>query len=151
MTDRLKGYEIKLNVSRDYSNPKWKPLHEGANFNATGRRHKKIVSKSNWFKRRGSSKEEEPARTRVKPQTPNSNEEVSIHQEREVPLIFIWEEDEELSSNQGREVPLISIREEEELLEPPKFQMKVVSSFKERGRSVIWMRQFNVFAIEETK
>ena len=71
MMGSLKGYDWKLNLSRDQSNPKWKPLHEGANFNATGRRNKKIVSKSNWFKRGGSDQDEEPASKRVRQQTSN--------------------------------------------------------------------------------
>ena len=76
MMGGLKGYERKLNLSRDHSNPKWNPLHEGAKSNVTGRRHKKIMSKSNWFKRSGSNQEEEPARKRGRPQTPNPEEEV---------------------------------------------------------------------------
>ena len=83
------------------SNPKWKPLPEGANCNATGRRHKKIVSKSNWFKRSGSSQEEEPASKRVRPQNPNQNDGFSGHQNGEVYLSSIREEEE---------VPLPSIR-----------------------------------------
>ena len=72
------------------------------------------MSKSNWFKRSGSNQEEEPARKRGRPQTPNPEEEVPITEVREVPLISILEEEDEFSSQQGREVPLISIQEEGE-------------------------------------
>ena len=47
------------------------------------------MSKSNWFKRSGSNQEEEPARKRGRPQTPNPEEEVLITEVREVPLISI--------------------------------------------------------------
>ena len=34
----LKGYERKLKLSRDINNPRWQPLHQGDNFNISGRR-----------------------------------------------------------------------------------------------------------------
>ena len=45
MIGGLKGYERKLALSHDISYPKWKPLHQGANYNASGRRKKKTLVK----------------------------------------------------------------------------------------------------------
>ena len=47
----LTGYERKLALSRDSKNPRWKPLHQTASFNAQARRRTKLIGKSNWFKR----------------------------------------------------------------------------------------------------
>jgi hypothetical protein len=55
----LKGYERKLKLSRDLTNPRWKPLHVPTSFNATARRHQKLLAKGNWFKKRKSSEDEE--------------------------------------------------------------------------------------------
>ena len=56
----LKGYERNLNLSR---------------------RHKKILSKSNWFERSGFSQDEQPASKRVRPQEPNPDDGISSHKE----------------------------------------------------------------------
>ena len=48
----LVGYERRLALSKDKTNCKWRPLHEGARFNATGRRNKKLLAKNNWYKRK---------------------------------------------------------------------------------------------------
>ena len=48
----LTGYERKVILSKDKSNPKWKPLHQGAKFDASGRRKRKLLAKKNWFKKR---------------------------------------------------------------------------------------------------
>ena len=48
----LTGYERKMILSKDRSNPKWKPLHQGAKFDASGRRKRKLLAKKNWFKKR---------------------------------------------------------------------------------------------------
>ena len=55
----LTGYERKLALSLDINNPKWKPLHQGAKFNSTGRKLKKTLAKTNWFKKRKVSEMEE--------------------------------------------------------------------------------------------
>ena len=47
----LTGYERKLALSRDSKNPRWKPLHQPASFNAQARRRTRLLGKSNWFKR----------------------------------------------------------------------------------------------------
>ena len=47
----LTRYERRLALSLDKDNPKWRPLHEGASFNAGPRRIKKMLSKNNWFKK----------------------------------------------------------------------------------------------------
>ena len=46
----LKGYERLLSLSRDRSNPKWKPLHMSASWNGKNRRIAKQLSKTNWYK-----------------------------------------------------------------------------------------------------
>ena len=46
------GYERRLALSKDKTNLKWRPLHEGAKFNATGRRNKKLMARNNWYKRK---------------------------------------------------------------------------------------------------
>jgi hypothetical protein len=43
----LTGYERRLLLSKDKKNPKWRPLHEGAHFDAGMRRKKKILAKGN--------------------------------------------------------------------------------------------------------
>ena len=45
------GYERRLALSKDVENSKWRPLHEGAGYNAKARRIKKVTSKTSWFKR----------------------------------------------------------------------------------------------------
>ena len=47
----LKGYKRKLALSKDRSNPRRKPLCPCSEFNAKARAKKKILAKSNWFKR----------------------------------------------------------------------------------------------------
>ena len=46
----LKGYERLLSLSKDTKNPRWKPLHMGANWNSRNRRIAKQRSKTNWYK-----------------------------------------------------------------------------------------------------
>ena len=43
----LTGYERRLHLSKDTTNNMWWPLHESACFNATKRRNKKLMAKSN--------------------------------------------------------------------------------------------------------
>ena len=71
MVGGLTGYERKLALSKNKASPKWKPLHQGAKFNAGGRRIKKMLAKKNWFRKRKASedpeaapKEESPAKRR---------------------------------------------------------------------------------------
>jgi hypothetical protein len=49
----LTGYERRLALSRNKESVKWRPLHEGAKYNAKARRNKKMISKNNWYKRKG--------------------------------------------------------------------------------------------------
>ena len=46
----LKGYERLLSLSKDKTNPRWKPLHMAGTWNQKNRRMAKLKSKSNWFK-----------------------------------------------------------------------------------------------------
>ena len=46
----LKGYERLLSLSRDLSNPRWKPLHMTAGWNAKNRRVAKQLAKGSWYK-----------------------------------------------------------------------------------------------------
>ena len=46
----LKGYERLLSLSRDITNPRWKPLHMPRTWNQKNRRMAKLKSKSSWFK-----------------------------------------------------------------------------------------------------
>ena len=46
----LKGYERLLSLSKDTTNPKWKPLHMAAGWNARNRKRAKDLSKTNWYK-----------------------------------------------------------------------------------------------------
>ena len=46
----LKGYERLLSLSKDLSNPKWKPLHLAAKWNPRNRRIAKQLAKTNWYK-----------------------------------------------------------------------------------------------------
>ena len=48
----LKRYERKLKLSLDVANPRWKPLHQGDDYNVSGRNKKKILAKTSWFKRK---------------------------------------------------------------------------------------------------
>jgi hypothetical protein len=48
----LKGYERLLSLSRDTKNPRWKPLHMPARWNARNRRIAKMKAKNNWYKGR---------------------------------------------------------------------------------------------------
>ena len=65
----LTGYERKLALSLDRTNPKWKPLHQGAKFNSTGRKIKKTLAKTNWFKKRKAMEDDEE--TPVSPASPS--------------------------------------------------------------------------------
>ena len=72
----LKGYERLLSLSRDRDNPRWKPLHMAANWNAKNRRTAKRMSKTNWFK--GKSVVEPPSsnqRGDSSTTSPDNNEE----------------------------------------------------------------------------
>ena len=46
----LKGYERLLSLSLDTKNPRWKPLHLSAGWNARNRRIAKLRSKTSWYK-----------------------------------------------------------------------------------------------------
>ena len=46
----LKGYERLLSLSKDTNNPKWKPLHMAASWNAKNRKRAKDLSKTSWYK-----------------------------------------------------------------------------------------------------
>ena len=46
----LKGYERLLSLSKDITNPRWKPLHMAGSWNARNRRMAKLKSKNNWYK-----------------------------------------------------------------------------------------------------
>ena len=56
----LKGYERLLSLSKDTNNPKWKPLHMAAGWNAKNRRRAKELSKTKWYK--GKTEVEPPPR-----------------------------------------------------------------------------------------
>ena len=62
----LKGYERLLSLSLDTKNPKWKPLHMSATWNARNRRMAKQRSRTSWYK---GKEEVEP------PPNPSSQEE----------------------------------------------------------------------------
>ena len=57
----LKGYERLLSLSKDTTNPKWKPLHMAAGWNARNRRRAKEMSKTDWYK--GKTEVEPPPRS----------------------------------------------------------------------------------------
>ena len=46
----LKGYERLLSLSKDVKNPRWKPLHMPASWNARNRRVAKMSAKTSWYK-----------------------------------------------------------------------------------------------------
>ena len=46
---RLKGYDRMLSVSRDKTDPKWKPIHVPACFKSRERRISKLLIKTNWL------------------------------------------------------------------------------------------------------
>ena len=75
MVGGLKGYERKLKLSKDFTNPKWQPLHPPASFNIQARRKKKILEKNNWFKKSSSLEEEKNNAEQI----PYSQEEDSQH------------------------------------------------------------------------
>ena len=50
IVEGLKGYERLLSLSRDFENPKWKPLHLSAGWNSRNRRQAKQRSKTSWYK-----------------------------------------------------------------------------------------------------
>ena len=69
MISGLTGYERRLALSKDFENPKWRPLHEGAGYNAKARRTKKMTAKTYWFKRNRDKDEADgasPAKKRKK-------------------------------------------------------------------------------------
>ena len=71
----LKGYEKLLSLSKDMTNPKWKPVHMAAGWNARNRRVAKQRSKTSWYK----------GKAEVEPPPPTSSiqlEENSIHEKR---------------------------------------------------------------------
>ena len=88
MVGGLKGYERKLKLSKDVTNPKWQPLHPPASFNIQARRKKKILEKNNWFKKTSSLEE-------VK----NNDEQIPFNQEED-------------SQHAGRETSLPSSQQE---------------------------------------
>ena len=53
----IKGFERLLTLSKDRSNPKWKPLHMAGSWNSRNRRMAKLRARDNWFK---GSQEVEP-------------------------------------------------------------------------------------------
>jgi hypothetical protein len=69
----LKGYERLLSLSKDKGNPRWKPLHMAAGWNAKNRRIAKQRAKTSWYK--GKSEVDPPANTST------HLEEASIHEE----------------------------------------------------------------------
>ena len=76
----LTGYERKLALSKDRSNPKWKPLHQDAKFNTTGRKRKKMLAKKNWFKKRKEI-DEHPDEVRSPAKRPRPSQE-TVHTPR---------------------------------------------------------------------
>ena len=88
-------------------NPKWKPLHEGATFNSTGKKHKKILAKSNWFKRSGNNQDDELATKRVRT---NPEETIILGRETSLPSIL----EKETSSIQEGELSHTSILQEDQ-------------------------------------
>ena len=54
----LKGYERLLSLSKDTTNPKWRPLHMAGSWNSRNRRMAKLKSKNNWYK--GKQEVEQP-------------------------------------------------------------------------------------------
>ena len=69
----LKGYERLLSLSMDKKNPKWKPLHMAAGWNARNRRIAKQRSKASWYK--GKAEVEPPPRTSIQLEEPSIPEE----------------------------------------------------------------------------
>ena len=69
----MKRYERLLSLSKDLRNPKWKPLHMPAKWNARNRRIAKMGAKINWYK---GKKEVEPPAT-----TGKEDESLSSHRE----------------------------------------------------------------------
>ena len=52
MVGGLVRYERRLVQSRQNPEGGWRPLHEGAKYNARNRRVKKMLAKTNWYKRK---------------------------------------------------------------------------------------------------
>ena len=52
ITGGLTRYERRLEMSKNKADPSYRPLHEGAQYNAGMRLRKKILNKSNWFKKK---------------------------------------------------------------------------------------------------
>ena len=52
MIGGLVRYERRLAQSLEKSAKNWRPLHEDAKFNIGGRRKKKFIAKTAWFKKR---------------------------------------------------------------------------------------------------
>ena len=64
-----------LSLSKDVKNPKWKPLHMPASWNARNRRVAKMSAKTTWYK--GKREVEPPATTSQEEEMMN----LSSHQE----------------------------------------------------------------------
>ena len=69
----LKGYERLLSLSKDMTNPRWKPLHLSAGWNPKNRRVAKLRAKNNWY--RGKTEVEHPS----SPQQEQKSSKFSIH------------------------------------------------------------------------
>jgi hypothetical protein len=52
ITGGLTRYERRLDKSKNKDSPSYRPLHESAQYNAGMRLRKKMLSKSNWFKKK---------------------------------------------------------------------------------------------------
>ena len=69
----LKGYERLLSLSKDMTNPRWKPLHMAGSWNARNRRMAKLRSRDNWYK----------GKTEIDPPT---REDITVGMVRDIPL-----------------------------------------------------------------
>ena len=85
----LSGYERRLALSKDVENSKWRPLHEGAGYNAKARRIKKMTSKTSWYKRSRDQEEvggtSPPKRRKMHEQVQSDGEmQTRVHSRREM-------------------------------------------------------------------
>ena len=78
MVGGLKGYERKLKLSLDVTNPKWHPLHPPASFNISARRRKKILDKNKWFKKTADNDDDASIH---QANTSDQQEDIPIHQQ----------------------------------------------------------------------
>ena len=76
----LKGYIRLLSLSRDVKNPKWKPLHMTAGWNARNRRIAKQRSKTSWYK--GKAEVEPPPQSSIKVEVGSIHEEEDYQPEQ---------------------------------------------------------------------